>query len=280
MNINNTNINTNNTNNININNICNNCGKIGHVFYNCKLPIISYGIIAFRPSENGLQFLMLRRKDSFGYIDFVRGKYSTYNMYQIQNIINEMSLIEKDKILNKSFDELWSKMWGNAQNIHYKNEEQLSIKKFEIIKTGILINNKNINLQDIVTNSITTWPETEWEFPKGRKNYKEKDLDCALREFEEETGILQNKLKIIENILPFEETFIGTNHKSYKHKYFLAYINDSDSNINLDNFQKTEVSKLQWKNIDECLESIRPYNLEKKNLITNIYKVLQEYRLY
>jgi hypothetical protein len=48
----------------------------------------------------------------------------------------------------------------------------------------------------------------------------------------------------------------------------------------LDNFQVTEVSKLDWKTIDECLESIRPYNLEKRKLITNINKVLQEYRLY
>jgi hypothetical protein len=48
----------------------------------------------------------------------------------------------------------------------------------------------------------------------------------------------------------------------------------------LNNFQVTEVSKLDWKTIDECLESIRPYNLEKRKLITNINKVLQEYRLY
>jgi hypothetical protein len=50
--------------------------------------------------------------------------------------------------------------------------------------------------------------------------------------------------------------------------------------VELSNFQKSEVSKLEWKTIDECLESIRPYNLEKKNLIININKVLQEYRLY
>ena len=44
--------------------------------------------------------------------------------------------------------------------------------------------------------------------------------------------------------------------------------------------QVTEVSKLEWKTIDKCLESIRPYNLEKKQVIININKVLQEYRLY
>ena len=35
-------------NNINSNiNVCNNCGKLGHQFSQCKLPIISYGIILF-----------------------------------------------------------------------------------------------------------------------------------------------------------------------------------------------------------------------------------------
>ena len=103
-------------------------------------------------------------------------------------------------------------------------------------------------------------------------------MDCATREFEEETGIPRSKITIVENLVPFEETFIGTNHKSYKHKYFLAQMNEGECVLN--NFQKTEVSKLEWKTIDECLASIRPYNIEKKNIITNVNKVLQEFKLY
>jgi len=259
-------------------NLCNNCGKQGHSFHQCKMPITSYGIIVFKSSSRGLEYLMIRRKDSFGYIDFVRGKYSPYNIYQMQNIINEMSVLEKERILNESFDELWTKMWGETCISQYKNEEIMSIKKLELIRNGILIDNKIINLKDLIDKSPSNWAETEWEFPKGRRNNKEKDIDCALREFEEETGICKNKINVVENVLPFEEIFIGTNHKSYKHKYFLAYMNDIGEY--LDNFQITEVSKIEWKNIDECLESIRPYNLEKKKLIENINKVLQEYRLY
>jgi len=260
-------------------NICNNCGKQGHSFNQCKLPIISYGIILFRSSVRGLEFLMIRRKDSFGYIDFIRGKYSPYNIYHLQNIIDEMSISEKNMILTFSFDKLWKQMWGTTCNSQFKNEENSSSKKMEIIKNGI--NNAKeeiITLKDIVEKSSTNWLETEWEFPKGRRNHKEKDLECALREFEEETGISQSKITIVDNVLPFEEIFIGSNHKSYKHKYFLAYINEMEELLS--NFQVTEVSKLEWKTIDECLQSIRPYNLEKKKLIININKVLQEYRLY
>ena len=266
-------------------NICNNCGKQGHMFHQCKLPITSYGIIAFKGGLEGVEYLMIRRKNSFGYIDFIRGKYSPYNLIQLRNMIDEMSLEEKEQIQTQSFDKLWTEMWGETHigNNQYKSEESASKKKFELLKDGVMIDNSIYVLKDIVKMSKTAWFETEWEFPKGRRNQREKDLDCALREFQEETGIPQNKLTIVENLLAFEEMFIGSNHKAYKHKYFLAFYNNSqdEDNLNeLNNFQVTEVSKLEWKTLDKCLESIRPYNLEKKEIIQNINKVLQEYRLY
>ena len=266
--------------------LCNNCGKQGHSFHQCKLPITSYGIILCRPSNKGVQFLMIRRKDSFGYIDFIRGKYSPYNIEQLQHTINEMSMNEKKQIINEPFNKLWAMMWGNTSSDNqFRSEESISVKKFELITNGVYINNIKYTLRDLVEKSDTTWTETEWEFPKGRRNPQERDLDCGLREFEEETGYPQDSIAIIENILPFEEIFIGSNHKSYKHKYFLAYMSEynnqeKDDMINLQNYQKSEVSKLEWKTFDECLKSIRPYNLEKKKIITNINNLLQQYKLY
>ena len=261
------------------NNICNNCGKQGHQFHQCKLPITSYGIILFRSSSKGIQYLMLRRKDSFGYIDFMRGKYIPHNVDQLKNIFNEMSVYEREKIKQYDFDTLWKMMWGDINiGSQYRSEEISSQKKFESLKNGLLINNEMISLDTLINNSTTKWEETEWEFPKGRRNFQEKDLDCALREFEEETGLSKNDITIVDNIMPFEEIFIGSNHKAYKHKYFLAYT--EKTNDSLHNYQQSEVSKLEWKTLEECLDVIRPYNLEKKELIININKVLQEYRLY
>ena len=189
-----------------------------------------------------------------------------------------MSISEKERLLIMPFDQQWKLLWGDNNKIQYRGEEIAASKKYEVIKNGVCINNENITLLDIITLSTTNWSETEWEFPKGRRNFQEKDMDCAIREFEEETGYSQQDITLIENLLPFEEMFIGSNHKSYKHKYYLAYMNDTIDT--LQNFQRSEVSKLEWKTIDECLASMRPYNLEKKQLITNINKVLQEYRLY
>jgi 8-oxo-dGTP pyrophosphatase MutT (NUDIX family) len=261
------------------NNVCNNCGKQGHLFHQCKLPITSYGVILFRVKDGVTQFLMIRRKDSFGYIDFIRGKYIQHNVEQLQSIFNEMSVLERQNIQTNSFETLWRNMWGETNiGSQYKSEELSSQKKFDALKAGIQVNGELITLDSLINDSTTEWLETEWEFPKGRRNFQEKDLDCALREFEEETGYAREQIKVVENLMPFEEIFIGSNHKSYKHKYFLAK-KELNEDL-LPDFQPTEVSKLEWKTLEECLESIRPYNLEKKQLILNINKVLQEYRLY
>ena len=265
------------------NNVCNNCGKQGHQFHQCKLPITSYGIILFKSSDEGLKYLMIRRKDSFGYIDFLRGKYILHNIEQLQNMFNEMSVEEREKIKTHNFETLWKHMWGDIPlGTQYRSEEMSSQKKFDVLKNGIQIGTEYISLETLINDSTTEWKETEWEFPKGRRNFQEKDLDCAIREFEEETGISKKDLTIIENIVPFEEIFIGSNYKSYKHKYFLAYMDTKEEEkiVSLYNYQQTEVSKIEWKSLEECLESIRPYNLEKKQLIININKVLKEYRLY
>jgi hypothetical protein len=44
-------------------------------------------------------------------------------------------------------------------------------------------------------------------------------------------------------------------------------------------FQKSEVSDMKWLTLDECLSTIRPYNLEKIQVIKDINNVLERYRL-
>lgn len=249
--------------------LCNNCGKTGHLFHQCKNPITSYGIIAFRKKHDKIQYLMIRRKDTFSYIEFVRGKYVLHNKDQIESLIEGMTISEKEKIVNSTFEELWSDMWGvENQLIQYKREELSSQRKFNSLKQGVNINGEDIKLDELINKSQNLWHETEWEFPKGRKNYQERDMDCGIREFEEETGYKIDNFVMIENMLPLEEIFIASNNKSYKHKYYLAYM---VKNIDiLDQYQQSEVSKIEWKTKEECLECIRPYNSEKKFIIEKL----------
>jgi 8-oxo-dGTP pyrophosphatase MutT (NUDIX family) len=220
---------------------------------------------------------MIRRKHSLGFVEFMRGKYPLYNYHYLLNIFNEMSVYEKEKIKNSSFDELWNYLWGDNVGIQYRGEEKTSREKYESLIIGIETK-ESYNLELLINNSNTVWIEPEWGFPKGRRNFQEKDLNCALREFEEETGYLKSNVKLVQNIIPYEEIFTGSNMKSYKHKYFLGYIDPSIEMTNT--FQETEVSEVKWLNYTECIDKIRPYNLEKINILNKVNKVLQEYSLY
>lgn len=256
---------------------CSNCGKSGHLYHQCKMPIISIGIIAFRFDNtiNDFQFLMIRRKDTLGFMDFMRGKYSIYNKEYIINLLKEMTIEEKERLITKSFDTIWNDLWcSNPISLQYKNEENISREKFNALTAGIMTQNETYGLDELIriSNNTTKWEEAEWGFPKGRRNHNENDISCAIREFVEETGYSQKNLYNIENIQPFEEIFMGSNYKSYKHKYYLMKMEKKITEIKP--FDKTEVSKIEWKTYKECIDCIRPYNLEKIALIKNIYNCL------
>lgn len=252
---------------------CNNCGKYGHVFHICKLPITSIGIICFRFNEtiNELEFLMICRKDTLGFTDFMRGKFSGHQKFYILNMIKQMTNTEKGFLLKK--------YW---QIKHQKaSPESLKDSILQLIH-GIHNEIGEIyDLKDLLEESeyYTCWKEPEWGFPKGRRNAQESDYECAIREFTEETGYNMAHMKNVRNIMPFEEVFTGSNYNSYRHKYYIMNI-PFEHTIKSHNYQKTEVSKMEWKTYKQCLELIRPYNLEKKKVLTNVYECLNNTTMY
>lgn len=268
---------------------CNNCSKPGHMYHQCKMPILSIGTIVFKevpmpdnPEKKDIQFLMIRRNHTFGFMDFIRGKYSIYNKDFILNLFKEMTVNEKQLILESDFSTLWKYLWNNRSvHFQYKHEETISEDKYNALKSGILIQNTFFSIKTLLDESVISgscWREPEWGFPKGRRNQRERDYDCALREFREETGYSTHSLKSVENINPIEEIFIGSNYKSYKNKYYLLKM-FAESPKSVDHFDKSEVSKMEWKTYEECMDCIRPYNLEKRQLLTNIYQLLTTYKM-
>ena len=258
-------------------NYCNNCGKRGHNFHQCKLPITSNGIIAFRVNANGQkEYLMIRRKETLGFIDFIRGKYSVYNKYYISNMICQMTVNEKHMLLTCEFDELWKYVWG-PENTQYNNEETVSRDKFNQLRKGVVVKTDNYDLNALVALDKSSWEEPEWGFPKGRRNYNETDLSCAMREFCEETGYEnQASLFIVENVLPFEEIFLGSNYKSYKHKYFLMKMDYAYSE-SVELKSNNEISAIRWMPFLDCVNAIRMYNLEKRKIIICVNTILAKY---
>ena len=249
---------------------CNNCGKQGHLSSDCKIPITSVGIVLLRYENNIPHYLFVRRKESLGYSDLVRGKYPIYNKSFIQNLVNEMTNSEKDNI-KQILDEI---------SLNNKDSNDTPLKRFFVhIKNNREMGYEDIDLSELIDESKTRWNEPEWGFPKGRRNYCEKDLDCALREFEEETGYNRNEIILVENLIPLEEIFTGSNYKIYKHRYYLAKLKNND-NVKTDTFQESEISKMSWFNRTKSLECIRPYSKEKKSIVETIDNIVTKSSFY
>lgn len=234
---------------------CNNCGNLRHSYRYCKIPITSNGIIHVTSDH---RFLMIRRRNTLGFVDFVRGRHLPSNQAHVQNLIDEMTLDEKNILLTKEFSEMCTILWNHP------HEDTGAREKFENLKHA---------LPEMVANSKTAWTSQEWGFPKGRRNTNESDVASALREYEEETGYDRRGVRLLKNILPYEEIFTGSNFKSYKHKYFVGF---SDS-VPKRHFQESEVSAVELLTYEEAMEKIRPYNVERKRVLTQVHDLLSLY---
>jgi len=259
---------------------CNNCGIKGHLYKDCRNPIMSFGHILFRRDTN--KILMIQRKDSLCYIEFLRGKYDIFNINYIQILINKFTNGEKENLINYEFDDLWKKLWLiDQEEITYqiKNDYLKGKEKYEKLKKGYLYHKKNeyITLNYFLRNSNTNYLSSEWEFPKGRRNNKETNKECAEREFREETNYQKNDYQLVSNITPFSEEYLGENRVRYKHIYYIGYlINfEKEIEIDMDNInQFTEIKDIQWLTKEESLQKIRNYHHTREKVIEQIFDLL------
>jgi ADP-ribose pyrophosphatase YjhB (NUDIX family) len=275
---------------------CLNCGKLGHEQKQCKDPVTSWGIILVKTYNNDnihfntdlksyencegirinnkndlniifdnmtfIKFLLVRRKHSLGFAEFIRGKYNTSNINGLRGLFNQMIPCEIDLIRYKSFDELWNLFWGiNEISNTFNSKEYINSKtKFTQLKSKSLLES---DLDFYLDTAMPIYLSPEWGFPKGRKKKGETDIECALREFNEETSIKSSDVTILYNIKPIEEELIGTNGIKYKHIYYLAEINDDKYYDFYNNsfFTNPEIGDMNFFTLDESIRLIRDYHV-------------------
>ena len=62
--------------------------------------------------------------------------------HKVDSLVSIMTLDEKIKIVNKSFDSLWLELWGKQTGCKYRGESIMSKEKFSTLK----VNNKLKNI--------------------------------------------------------------------------------------------------------------------------------------
>ena len=89
----------------------------GHMYKDCRLPIISCGNLIFRTDKEKPQILMIQRKDSLCYIELLRGRFDINNINYIQTLFDKCSLNEKERLLNCNYKILWYILFGTTFKI-------------------------------------------------------------------------------------------------------------------------------------------------------------------
>lgn len=296
--------------------ICTNCGTDGHEFRNCTQPVTSWGIILMTYGDmkravhdhtinlntdeinnikhrikmssksdmefisracEDIRFLMISRKHSVCYVEFIRGRYRPEKHSKIMYLFSQMTPEEINKIKHSldmpdGFECLWTEFWGKKANEQYLMKDKLIAQKRYNMLTCTGIDGPEINLQYIVNNVEADYEIKEWGFPKGRRNITETEKQCAVREFKEETGYNESDIQIVDQINPLIEDFTGTNGIKYRHIYYVAeLLSDKSPTNNITESQRNEVGDIQFINFQTAIEIIREYHAPKKIMLSKLF---------
>ena len=152
--------------------------------------IRSYGIILVRFIHDYPEYLMVCRKSTYCFVDFLLGKYSDKNVEYLKFMIKNMTYYERMAITTKTYEELWSDLYSNSRTPTGAFYEYVSQKFYKSRDIFIVLNSA----------LPCKHRHPEWGFPKGRPNQSEDPFDCASRELYEETRLNRSSYEIIREI--------------------------------------------------------------------------------
>ncbi len=234
-----------------------------------RRAITSYGIVLFTNDKGCIKYLIGQRRDSISYAEFLKNKLPED---VIKMHINLMSKEERKRCLefylNNNAESLWEDLWVNHKSRIYRNDYLKCCRSFKL--------NMEIYMNEFLDETQGK-KENDWGFPKGRKMFSETELNCALREFEEETSISQKIIQVFKTD-PIEEFYYGTDNKLYKTIYFVAFIPyypEINYKLTPNRIRKKcvseEISQIKWLSYKDTLKHLDD---NKKRIIKNINETL------
>jgi 8-oxo-dGTP pyrophosphatase MutT (NUDIX family) len=210
----------------------------------------SYGVICCRQSVDGVQIMMIKKSTTYHFCEFVAGHYRKHNESHLIKLFNNMTYYEKMDILSLKFQNMWYRIYReNPDNVFIQGNTNVwassYLRKKNKFETTFL-HDSGSRLKRLIANSSNV--ETEWEFPKGRKDHSdESDVETGIREFNEETGVRDDQYKILWNIQPYIMSYIDFGTKYQNQYYYASAIGKWEPDYKFYNkHQVSEVSAVQW----------------------------------
>lgn len=219
----------------------------------------SCGIACLKFENNKYHVLLIRKRSTYAFINFVNGKY-TYKC-KLSELLNKMTVEEKQIILSFNYDFIFYQAFGMMPN-------DLFLSRFQIGKSKFNNLDKN-KLKDLINKSACIQPI--WDFPKGKHEPGEGNFECAIREFEEETNCKDYDIIGAE---PYQHEFNDCNVK-YRYIIYTAFARKFDLKFKSCN----EIIECRWFTIEQARFLVRPHIVHViTNIIRNYKKNRKQYK--
>lgn len=209
--------------------------------------IRSYGIAAF--DEDGL-IILIERPYSYEFIEWTSNLLNPEkSLEELKLLTDKMTETEKRYIIQYKIATIAdmtfkTKIKNNRSSVtieqRFQRRQQISYINMEMLKKYV---------EESTLNYISE--ESKYDIPKGRLKLFEDPQTGALREFEEETGISRNNLKLI-NIPPYIMEF-SDNDINYEYIYYYAQLTTKENlSNNIKKIRKNkEVANMHLLSLDQ-----------------------------
>jgi 8-oxo-dGTP pyrophosphatase MutT (NUDIX family) len=205
------------------------------------------------PASRRLQAVLVRGRYSYEFAEFVHGRYSAKNAREVAALLDAMSVHERLDVYSLDFAQMWFRVWLTA------DQRELYNLKFAKFHGAWIRDDGGERLRRLVLASRLgpgggrpREGGLRWEFPKGRRlSRREPDLNCAIREFEEETGIAKRAYQLFPGFhRRVDYIHMGVR---YVNVYYVAHARrEVEPGLDLRTLsQVAEVSEVRWMGIEQ-----------------------------
>ena len=221
-----------------------------------------------------IKFLMVRRKFTLGFIDFMKAQWEPKNVNYLIYIFSNMGKKEVDYILNNMEGDKWMNIfdlfWIRDGKINFDRKKEEFGRKFVELK-----NLPQWNVEYYCIDIALGNKKPHWGFCKGRRENSETNYQTAIRETSEESN---NNVVLLENLQELKEDIIITKYDGttsrLRNIYYLGLLNSNakaEYNPDLLIAHKSEIGAIGFYTYMDGISLISPEHEEKKNALTQAY---------
>jgi len=234
-----------------------------------------------------INYLLIMDRHTPDFAQIIIGNYELDDLDYLRTLVGRLTQTEAQLILTYDLRYLFTRYWSfsNRDAVRmYQKQFNRSEKLFNRLKKGIPDrgyggrSGEYVTWKTLLDAAEPHWLDSDWGFPKGRRKRRamESDIDCAKREFYEETGITDDQYNILHDLEPIEEKIMGSNGVPYRTIYYIGeartYLPLYSNPFNLG--QQSEVTKIGWYTCEQAYNLMRPYQESRLHILQRVHKYL------